>query len=195
MSNTLANPVTARLVIEAPLGDIERYDITISPFEGAHVLLRVHGPVPGRQAMRLQVWPNRWHVPVHGCALLALLEWFFGDTQPSPRIVGAPEWASVSLELCSGREGHMRRLVHWEMRTLGEGRRASLTRQSGAKNPVRSEVLLAPEDADGILALARHAMPAQAAPASVPDSSRVGQRHGSATFAPGGASEPLAQAA
>jgi len=157
MTTTLPNPIKAHLQIHSAEGPTERYDISITPFEGTHVLLRVLGPLPGQQKLQLQLWPNRWHTSISACAVLTLMEWFFGDVRPMPRIVGLPEWTQVSLELSSGRDGHMRRMMFWELRALSE-HHAVLARGNGSKAPEEHAIALKPEDADGIFALLQHAM-------------------------------------
>jgi hypothetical protein len=154
MNSMLLNPVKVHIVIHYKHDGPEHYDLLISPFAAGRVWVRLRCSAMGELSCRLHPWPTDGHDSVSLRTLHTVIACFFGDVHPAPRIVGAPDWTRVALEISTVRDHKPRRLLLLEMAVDGPSR-ASFARHVGAKVLRDGAVRMCPEDADPVYAITR----------------------------------------
>ncbi len=176
----------ATIVVQYGRDAAERYEaqLTTSALGETCVLLR--RPFAEETPMRL---PAR--AAVHEDDALhvvqSLVHCFFGDSHAAPRIVGEPDWRSVSLEVKSLAERRAQRLLLVEL-TCDSPRHATCVRADSVSALDDEAVTLCPEDADPVYAVTRLALSPRALAAarrarSLREAPRVPARHTAATVA------------
>jgi len=146
----------AAIVVHYGRDASERYEasLSITPLGETCVLLR--RPFAEEIPMRL---PG--HAAAHEDeavhAVQSLVHCFFGDSHAAPRIVGEPDWHSVSLEVSSLGERRARRVLFVEL-TCNSPRHATCARADGLGDADDESVTLCPEDADPVYAVTRLAL-------------------------------------
>ncbi len=142
----------------------ERYEahLSITPLGETCVLLR--RPFADEMPMRLPPAAGGETDPVVH-VVQSLVRCFFGDSHAAPRIVGEPDWRSVSLEVTTADEPRTRRLLLVEL-TCSSPRHATCVRADGLSSIDGEGVTLCPEDADPVYAVTRLALSPRAVAAA-----------------------------
>lgn len=154
----------AGIVVQYGRDAPERYEahLSITPLGETCVLLR--RPFADETPMRLPPGAAGDADPVVH-AVQSLVRCFFGDSHAAPRIVGEPDWSSVSLEVMAVGEPQGRRLLFVEL-TCNSPRHATCVRADGHSSIDGEGVTLCPEDADPIYAVTRLALSPRAVAAA-----------------------------
>ena len=161
MNVSLPTPLKAHIAVHYKRDVPEHYDLLISPVGAGEVCVRLRSPVVGETTCRLQPWPSQRNESIPMRAIRSVVGCFFGDIHAAPRIVGAPDWVKVSLDISSLGEQRPRRLLLLEL-TVDSTTRATFMRSNG-KRVMRDEaVRLCPEDADAVYAVTRLALSSKA---------------------------------
>jgi len=157
MNVSLPTPLKAHIVVHYRRDVPEHYDLLISPVGAGEVCVTLKSPVVGETTCRLQPWSTQRNESIPMRAIRSVVGCFFGDIHAAPRIVGAPDWTKVSLDISSLSEQRPRRLLLLEL-TVDSPTRATFLRSNG-KRVIRDEsVRLCPEDADAVYAVTRLAL-------------------------------------
>ena len=173
MNAPLPTPLEVKIVVEYRRDVPERYDVLISPVASGDVCVRLRSPVVGETICKLHRWPNDGGDSLAMRAVRSVVGCFFGGIHAAPRIVGAPDWMKVSLDVSVTGEQRRRRLLQVEL-TADSATHGTFLRSTGARVLRDEAVRLCPEDADAVYAVTRLAL-ATARLAPVP-AERVAQR-------------------
>lgn len=159
MNESLPTPLKAHIVVQYRRDVPERYEVLISPVAGDDVCLRLRSPIVGETICRLQRWPADGADNLSMRAVRAIVGCFFGGIHAAPRIVGAPDWLKVTLDLsiAGDPQQRRRRLLLLEL-TADSPTRGTFTRSSGTRVLRDESVRLCPEDADAVYAVTRLAL-------------------------------------
>jgi hypothetical protein len=161
MNLSLPTPLKAHIVVHYKRDVPEHYDLLISPVGAGEVCVTLRSPVVGETTCRLQPWSTQRNESSPMRAIRSVVGCFFGDIHAAPRIIGAPDWTKVSIDITSLGEQRPRRLLLLEL-TVDLPTRATFLRSNG-KRVVRDEsVRLCPEDADPVYAVTRLALSSKA---------------------------------
>jgi hypothetical protein len=154
----------AAIVVQYGHDASERYEAHLSttPLGETCVLLR--RPFADEEPMRLPR-PAGGEIDPLVHTVQSLVRCFFGDSHAAPRIVGEPDWHSVSLEVSSLAGARTQRLLFVEL-TCSSPRHATCVRADGPVSVDGESVTLCPEDADPVYAVTRLALSPRAVAAA-----------------------------
>lgn len=161
MNVSLPTPLKAHIAVHYKRDIPEHYDLLISPVGAGEVCVRLRSPVVGETTCRLQPWPSQRNESIPMRAIRSVVGCFFGDIHAAPRIVGAPDWTKVSLDISSLGEQRPRRLLLLEL-SVDSPTRATFMRSNGKRVMRDESVRLCPEDADAVYAVTRLALSSKA---------------------------------
>ena len=163
MNASLPTPLKAHIVVQYRRDVPECYEVLISPVSNGEVCVRLRSPVVGETIGRLHRWPSDGSDNLSMRAIRAIVGCFFGGIHAAPRIVGAPDWVKVTLDLALADEQprRRRRLLLLEL-TADSATCGTFMRSSGTRVLRDESVRLCPEDADAIYAVTRLALSCKA---------------------------------
>jgi hypothetical protein len=153
MNAPLTTPLDVKVVVEYRRDVPERYDLLISPVASGDVCVRLRSPVVGETICRLHRWPDDGSDGLAIRAVRSVVGCFFGGIHAAPRIVGAPDWTNVTLEVSVAGE-RRRRLLLAEL-CADTATHGIFTRHTGGRVLRDESVRLCPEDADAVYAVTR----------------------------------------
>lgn len=155
-------PLKAQIVVQYRRDVPERYDVLISPVSSAEMIcVRLRSPVVGETVCRLHPWPADGGDNLSMRAIRAIVGCFFGGVHAAPRIVGAPDWVKVTLDLALAGDQRRRRLLLLEL-TADSPTLGTFMRSTGTRVLHDDAVRLCPEDADAVYAVTRLALSCKA---------------------------------
>lgn len=165
MNAPLPNSLKAAITVRYKRGAAERYELTLDQAAEGALEACLVSPATGELRRTVRPRTERAHDTVTTRALQTVVECFFGDVHAVPRIVGAPEWTQVTLELQALRESRSRRMLFVELKA-DSPQAATLERTVASRVAERESVRLCPEDADPVYAVTRLALVGHAAAAA-----------------------------
>lgn len=154
----LQHSIVALVEVHYKRGLPERYEVLMAPVgDGSMVCIGMHSPYAGDNRERMQPWPSDSYDSEALCAVHVLAVCTFGDAHAAPRIVGAPEWDEVSLEVVALGERKPRRLLKLEL-TADSADRGTCLHWDTTAVVGHEMVRICREDADPLFAITRLAM-------------------------------------
>lgn len=154
----LQHSIVALVEVHYKRGLPERYEVLMAPVgDGSIVCIGMHSPYAGDNRERMQPWPCDAYDSEALCAVHVLSVCTFGDVHAVPRIVGAPEWDEVSLEVVALGGRKPRRLLKLEL-TADSGDRGTCLHWDTTAVVGHEMVRICREDADPLYAITRLAI-------------------------------------
>lgn len=157
MASAASGFIDGRLEIRYASGDLERCRMTMSDVGGGEVCVRVRHP-GGEASSHVETWVRNSRDSTLTRVMRGFATAFFGSVRMLPRIVGAPDWRQVSLELALSRRHRVfdeARLTLSFDPSSGGGR---FELRCDGQSVEDSAIALQREDADALYALARVAL-------------------------------------
>src|SRR5262245_23086679 len=96
----LQHSVLVLVEVHYKRGIPEKYEMVMAPVgRGTLVCVGMHSPHAGDSRERMHAWPIQQYDCEALCAVHVLSACLFGDGRATPRIIGAPDWVEVTLEV------------------------------------------------------------------------------------------------